>query len=202
MNAIRRRVDAYPKSEIRLTEESGLVAAWNWERAVRLHKKFLNLESALANGGRFKIITRNFLWRMRRTRWRSNGRPARLASSTLHRLFKKWRDNGMAPEALLLRYRSGYPKCPPKFLLAFVEFCSQPRPSLSLLHAWNEFVVTQKSAPPVGYSATLRYFDSVRFRAIQRAYREAAQAEAAAARHRAVAEAFVRSRYAPKGGRP
>lgn len=176
-------------------------AKWQTERANRLHRKFLSLERALARGARFNDSVKGFVWFWRKRCYRNEpGRRVHFARGTIYSLFKKWRDGGRTPAALRLNFRSGYQRAPQRMLLDFLKFCcSKPR-SLSLLAAWNEFVRRARVKPPVGYSAVLRYFNSVTFRAYQGELRKIANAQQSARRIRIQAEAKIRHRFGTIGG--
>lgn len=99
---------------------------WKQERIRRLNKIFVSAERRIANGKRVTKAFKHFAWWLKSKPRFYRCDPARcfrLSEKRLIQLFYAWRKRGQ--EALILKYRSGYPKIAPdevqKFAMACVE---------------------------------------------------------------------------------
>jgi hypothetical protein len=118
---------------------SRTVPAWQIERARKLHRACLSLQSAIQRGETkskaLRRVARNFTGR----KFKSN--PARhmaLSAGTLRRLFRVWQRGGEVPSALIIQWRSRRTTIPAPLLVRFADFCSRTRQP-NLRAAWQKF---------------------------------------------------------------
>jgi hypothetical protein len=154
---------------------------WQIERAGKLHRACLRIEAARARGEKIcKYVLR--------TARRYNGRPfkcdparrMRLCTSSLWRLYRKWRRSGKVASALILKYCKRPPYVPRLFMLRFVDFCASHR-IRSMNGAWQEFSKLKKNVPQaksISYGQVRYFFSGEAFQSLQLPMKEREAADA------------------------
>jgi hypothetical protein len=131
-----------------LLPASNQIPAWQIERARKLHRACLSLQSAIRRGETkskaLRRVARNFNGR----KFKSN--PARhmaLCAGSLKRLFKVWQRGGEVPSALIIQYHPRRTDLPAPLLVRFVEFCACISPP-NLKAGWQKFSSCRGSFGP------------------------------------------------------
>jgi hypothetical protein len=120
---------------------------WQLERAGRLHRQFLRVESRRKKVGGVDRCLKNFEWYWRGATYRTEPKcEVRFSLNTLRRLFYFWKKNGRTSECLLLRYRynpNHESKVSPDLLAEFVSICITPGVN-SMAQAYSYFSIAHE----------------------------------------------------------
>lgn len=164
---------------------SNQISDWQTERASRLHRACLALETAIKNGGKICKSIRHVASGHNARQFKSDAsRRMQLSAPTLRRMWQVWRRGGRLPSAFRLKYRPVRAAIPAPVLIRFTQFVAATRQP-SLKKAWQNFsnrpgsfCRAHNSRKPVkiSYCQLCRYFTAANFYRLQ-AHLKAIQTE-------------------------
>jgi hypothetical protein len=165
---------------MKLLPASKPIPAWQIERAKKIHRACLRVQSALARGEKITRSTRRAARYYHHKNLKSDpSRRLLLSGQTLRRLFELWKNSGQVPSVLIIKYRVRRPNIPAPLLIRFVDFCAGNRlPSVK--EAWRQFSTAKRNARQtrgISYGQVCYSFPAVDFYLMQAQLKTAEKAQ-------------------------